>query len=393
MRPERFKQSTAGQPLRIGQGATAYWAFVLSPLPPTVEFDIELVQSLSAADRMLGELAGLGRMLTNPNLLTQPFIRREAVLSSRIEGTQADITNLYAYEAGQLHLPGFSSLVPEEDVREVLNYVHALEYGTKRLNTLPVSLRLVRELHERLMEDVRGDYATPGQFRQTQNWIGSPGCTLNEADFVPPPVAQMHEALADWELYIHQDDSLPPLIRLALIHYQFEAIHPFIDGNGRVGRLLNSLLLIDWKLLPFPILYLSAYFERHRSTYYHCLMAVSRYGDWYGWIKFFLDGVVFQASDAILRAKKLQDLQVSWRQKLLDIRSSALLLRLVDHLFESPILTIPQAQQAIDASYPGTKNNIDKLVELGMLKQITQSGYNKFYVAPKILQIITNLEK
>ena len=195
MNPELFRNSAAGRPVRVGQGEAAYWAFVPHPLPPDLPADWELARSLSEADRALSELAGVGRTMPNPHLLIGPFVRREAVLSSRIEGTQADITDLYAYEAGQLPLPGMKPAPPESDVREVLNYVRALEYGLERLNTLPVSLRLIRELHERLMAGVRGEHATPGEFRRTQNWIGPPNCTLSEVQFVPPPVPQMHETL------------------------------------------------------------------------------------------------------------------------------------------------------------------------------------------------------
>ncbi|MBC7239607.1 MAG: Fic family protein, partial [Chloroflexi bacterium] len=220
------------------------------PLPPVIAADWELMCALSEADRSLSNLAGLGRTMPNPHLLIGPFVRREAVLSSRIEGTEADIADLYAYEARQLPLPGVEVSPPESDVQEVLNYVNALEYGLQRLNTLPMSLRLMRELHAKLLAGVRGEYATPGEFRHSQNWIGPPGCSLNEAIFVPPPPAQMDEALDALEKYLQSDDMYPPLIRLAFIHYQFEAIHPFLDGNGRIGRLLLSLLLVQWQLLP-----------------------------------------------------------------------------------------------------------------------------------------------
>ncbi len=278
MKLERFQNTPAGRLLQVGQDQTAYWAFAPNPLPPVLVWDAELVRVLSDADRALGELAGLGRTMPNPNLLIRPFIRREAVLSSRIEGTQADIADLYAYEAGQLPLPGVKPAPPESDVREVLNYVHAMEYGLERIQTLPVSLRLLRELHERLLAGVRGDQATPGEFRRTQNWIGRPGCTLNDADFVPPPVAEMNAALDAFEKYLHAGNAYPPLVRLAVIHYQFEAIHPFLDGNGRIGRLLISLLLVHWNLLSLPLLYLSAFFERHRKDYYDLLFAVSERG-------------------------------------------------------------------------------------------------------------------
>lgn len=232
MDSQRFRNSTAGQVIRVGEGETAYWAFVPNPLPPKLRIDWPLAQALSEADRALAELAGLGRTMPNPHLLIGPFIRREAVLSSRIEGTQADIADLYAYEARQLPLPGVETPPSEADVREVLNYVNAMEYGLERLKTLPVSLRLIRELHERLLTGVRGETATPGEFRRTQNWIGPPGCTLKEAIFVPPPVPQMHEALNALETYLHsQNDLYPPLVRLALIHYQVEEdiLQPLAD--------------------------------------------------------------------------------------------------------------------------------------------------------------------
>lgn len=260
-----FQASPSGRLAKVGQGEAAYWAFVPNPLPPDLTPDMELVRVLSDASYALGELAALGRAMSNPHLLINPFVRREAVLSSRIEGTQASVTDVVAYEAGQLPIAGLEPAAPESDVREVANYVSALEYGIERLNTLPVSLRLIRELHERLLRGVRGEYATPGEFRQTQNWIGQPGCTLTEAQYVPPPRPEMQDALDAFEKYLHADDlANPPLVRLACIHYQFEAIHPFLDGNGRIGRLLISLLLVSWGLLPLPLLYLSVYFERER---------------------------------------------------------------------------------------------------------------------------------
>jgi Fic family protein len=384
----RFKNSPSGQWVRVGQGQVAYHAFIPNPLPPVLPADWELSQILSEADRSLGELAGLGRTIPNPNLLIGPFVRREAVLSSRIEGTRADIADLYAYEAGQLPLPGMESPPPQADVREVLNHVRALRYGLQRLETLPVSLRLIRELHERLLEGVRGEYATPGEFRRSQNWIGTPNCTLNDATFVPPPVPQMHEALGALETYVHSDDMYPPLVRLALIHYQFEAIHPFIDGNGRIGRLLTSLLLVQWKLLPLPLLYLSAFFYRHRQDYYDLLIKVSEAGAWSEWIRFFVRGVAEQAQDAATRARQLQDLQAAWRERLTQARTSALLLRLVDSLFESPILTIPDAQRLLGVGYHSAQRNVEKLTAAGILQQVGKASYGKTFVATEILRAI-----
>lgn len=385
---DRFRNSPSGQLVRVGQGDAAYWAFVPNPLPPDLKPDWALVHHLSDADRALSELAGVGRTMPNPHLLIGPFLRREAVLSSRIEGTQADLADLYAYEAGQLPLSGVEPAPPEADVREVLNYVRALEYGLDRLSGLPVSLRLIRELHERLLAGVRGEHATPGDFRTRQNWIGPPSRLLNEATLVPPPVPQMHEALHALEHYLHEDARHPPLLRLALIHYQFEAIHPFIDGNGRLGRLLLSLLLVEWELLPLPLLYLSAFFHRHRQAYYDLLMAVSERGVWQDWLLFFLQGVADQARDAIVRANGLQDLAATWRQRLIRPRGSALLLRLVESLFASPVLTIPEAQRLLDVSYHSARSTVGKLMEAGILQQMGKSSYGKTFVASEILEIV-----
>ncbi len=389
MKPESFQTSNAGEAVKIGTGEAGYWAFIPRPLPPKLDWSRPLIKKLSAADHALGELSGLGRMLTNPDLLVLPFTRREAVLSSSIEGTQATIYDVYAYEAGQLYLPGFTPGVPLDDVKEVVNYVRALEYGLKALERLPVSLRLVREIHAQLMTGVRGDKATPGEFRRSQNWIGRPGCTLNEADFVPPPVPQMHEALDQWEKYIHQEDDAPALLRLAFIHYQFEAIHPFLDGNGRIGRLLNTFLLMAWGLLPHPLLYLSAYFREHRSQYYELLRGISERGDWESWLLFFLDGILTQANDAISRAKQLQDLQFDWKKRLTEhVRVSVLTVRLADYMFENPIVSIPQVQDVLQVSYPGAKRIVDKLVEFDILRPMNQATYKKLYMATEILRII-----
>lgn len=385
---ERFRRSPAGRLVQVGQGGTAYWAFVPHPLPPRLEWTPGLVRTLSQADRALGELAGLGRALPNPHLLIGPFIRREAVLSSRIEGTEADLGHLYAYEAGQLALPGLGPPPPESDLHEVLNYVRALEYGLQRLGTLPVSLRLIREVHARLLEGVRGETATPGEFRRSQNWIGAPGCTLNEATFVPPPPEELMPALDAFERYLYAEDEHPPLVRLAFLHYQFEAIHPFLDGNGRVGRLLIILLLVHWGLLPLPLLYLSAYFEQHREEYYRLLLEVSAAGAWQEWVGFFLNGVAEQAEDAIARMRRLQDLQLAWKQKLARPRASANLLRLADYLFESPVVTIPQVTTALRVTYHTAQKLVEELVAESILQPLDQRPYGRTFAAPQILAVL-----
>jgi Fic family protein len=390
MNPKDFASSTSGKTIKAGQGNTAYWTFIPNPLPPALSADWKITKLISEADRSLSELSGLGRTLPNPDLLIAPFLRREAVLSSRIEGTQSDIDDLYLYEAGQMPLPGLENQGPSEaDLREVFNYVVALKFGLSRLDVLPVSLRLITETHKVLMQGVRGEHATPGKFRTRQNWIG--GTTINDAVYVPPPVEEMQAALNSFEKYLHSEDSYPPLMRLALIHYQFEAIHPFVDGNGRMGRLLLSLLMMNWNLLSLPLLYLSAYFERNRQMYYDLLLGTSQKGAWEEWVTFFLRGVQEQAKDAILRIKSLQDLQTKWKKRLGDSRASANALWLVDRLFETPVITIPQAQKLLNVkSYRTAQQSIEKLASLKIISPLGKATYDKRYIAREIILAITD---
>ena len=380
MDPAAFHDSSVG---RVVRTHTGHWAFVPNPLPPTFPWTPGLVSALSKADRALGELAGLGRSLPNPHLLIRPFVRREAVLSSRIEGTQASLSDLYAYEAVQLAL-----FEPSPDVREVYNYVQALEYGLKRLRDLPLSLRLIREIHARLMEGVRGQHQTPGEFRHSQNWIGPPGSTPDNAPFVPPPVPEMQETLAAVERFLHTSSSLPPLVGLGLIHYQFEAIHPFLDGNGRIGRLLITLLLCAWDLLPEPLLYLSAYFEAHRQTYYDLLLAVSQRGAWEGWLSFFLHGVASQSRDAVARAGRLQGLRERYRAQFQTARAAARLLQAVDLLFVQPVLTVRQVETALDVDFSTAQRYVNQLEESDLLLEITGRARNRVYRADEVLRAI-----
>jgi Fic family protein len=383
-----FERSGAGRVVRVGFGEAAYHAFVPHPLPPELPFDAQLAALLADAARAVGELSGLGRLLPNPSLLIAPFIRREAVLSSRIEGTQASLTDLYAFEAGKQS--PLKPAVPDADVREVENYVVALEYGIERLLTLPLSLRFIRELHERLMAGVRGGQATPGELRRSQNWIGPPGTTLRDATYVPPPVqdGELQAALDAFERYLHAEDDYPLLVRLAFIHYQFEAIHPFLDGNGRIGRLLITLLLLNWGLLSHPLLYLSAFFEQHRNEYYDRLFDVSARGAWREWVLFFLRGVAEQSTDAVTRARQLQELQQGWREQLTATRVSALALRLADALFVTPMMTIADAQRLLGVSYPAAQRHVERLAAKGFVQPVDERAYGRGFVAGRILDIV-----
>jgi Fic family protein len=344
-----------------------------------------LVEGLSTADRALGELSGLGRSLPNPHLLIIPFTRREAVLSSRIEGTRASLSDLYTYEAIQL-----SMFAAAPDVLEVYNYVRALEYGLDRLRTLPLSLRLLREVHARLMEGGRGEHQTPGEFRRSQNWIGAPNCTLDAAAFVPPPVPEMLEALDAFEKYLYAAPTFPPLVRLGLIHYQFEAIHPFLDGNGRIGRLLITLLTCAWGLLPTPLLYLSAFFEARRQTYYDLLLSVSQRGAWQDWLNFFLQGVAEQALDALTRARHMADLRERYRAQFQGERAAARLLQAVDLLFARPVLSVSQVSEALGVSFVSAQRYVNRLEQAGVLREVTGHARNRVYMADQVLR---NLEE
>ena len=272
MNPEAFKNSTAGKCIRTIT-RPPYWAYVPNPLPPKIVADWELVNLLSKADSKLEELSSAGQLLPNVHLLIKPLlVRREAVTSSRIENTQSGLEDLFFFEADQ------TELSPMSDVKEIINYVRAMEHGIKRLEDLPISSRLICEIHGILMKGVRGEHATPGLMRTSQNWIGSPGCTLMDATYVPPPVPEMKQCFSDLERYIHSNPQEPTLIQCALVHYQFEVIHPFVDGNGRIGRLLIMFMLLERKLLSQPLLYLSDFFEQHRDEYYRLLLNVSQKG-------------------------------------------------------------------------------------------------------------------
>jgi Fic family protein len=388
MQPSDFSKNKAGQLIKTSSG---YWAFSPSPLPPRLAITWDLVGEISAADRALSELAGVARTLPNPHLLISPFVRREAVLSSRIEGTQASLSDLFFFEASSAS--GRTADRTTEDVQEVVNYINALEHGLSRLDALPVCTRLFREMHERLMQGVRGSHLTPGELRTSQNWIGPPGCTLSAASFVPPPVHEMNVALSDLDQFINSKSPLPPLVRLALVHYQFEAIHPFLDGNGRIGRLLLTLLFCSENLLPQPLLYLSAYFERYRDEYYQGLLGVSQHGHWDTWITFFLRGIAIQSRDAIRRSSLLLDLQKEFRDKLLAARTTALTQRLMESLFSYPAITMAQAAKRLGSTIRTAQLTVDKLIRNDILQEATGKSRNRIYISPRIIDILEAQER
>lgn len=375
-----IENTTSGQIIKT---TTGYKAFVPCTLPPKLEWDDALVYSLSRADFLLGKLAREGNRLPNPHLLIRPFITREAVLSSKIEGTQATLGEILAADSG------IKTKQNPHDLQEVQNYIKALDYGLERLKDLPLSLRLIKEIHAHLMQGVRGSHATPGEFRITQNWIGAPGCTLNTAKFVPAPPDYLQDALSDLERFLH-NRQLPPLIHIALCHYQFEAIHPFLDGNGRVGRLLITLLLIDQNILPSPLLYLSAFFEATRDEYYKQLFNVSARGSWRDWLIYFLNGVAIQSQDVLSRAERINALLNAWK---ITVAAWHIPVDIVERLAINPYITAHKITQDLEITYTTAQRWIQKLEAANIIQQTSDAKRNKVYCAHAILTILEESTK
>lgn len=376
MNPKDFTSPEAG---KVVKAVAGYWAFVPDPLPPKLSYDGELVTLLSAADAALSELSGLGRLLPNPHLLIAPWMAREAVLSSRIEGTRASISDVLIDEVGGERV----GAKPPDDLDEVRNYITALEHGIRRLPKLPLSLRLVREIHAKLMKGVRGDKATPGEFRKSQNWIGATGSTPATAAYVPPPVTEMHACLDQWEKFLHQRDNMPVLVQCALVHEQFEAIHPFLDGNGRVGRLLVTLFLMERGRLSQPLLYLSDYIDEHRKDYYDLLQRVRTHGDWDSWLRYFINGVKLIASDAVKRTTHVIELREEFRKRVSDKPKA---LALVDQLFTNPYVTVARAMEALNVTYPTALKAVELLVERKLIEKLGERRWAKLYVCRPVLE-------
>ena len=370
---EDIFQFRAGRYIKQLEG---YSAFIPAPLPPVppIKMNGELTRLLSDADRALGRLDGVATVLPNPDLFVAMYVKQEAVFSSQIEGTQSTLEDVLEYEAGA------GKDRRPKDVEEVVNYVRAMNSGIQKLKELPLSLRLIREMHKELLQGVRGGERTPGEFRRSQNWIGPSNCTLNEAQYVPPPPYQMKESLSDFEKFLHDRSSLPVLIHCALAHAQFETIHPFLDGNGRMGRLLITFLLCEGQILNRPLLYLSYYLKAYRAEYYDRLMAIRNRGDWEGWLKFFLRGVfeVSRASTDTARAILL--LREKHRELITSELSVSLNgLRFLDLLFETPVMTINATSEILNISYVTASSIIQKMEELGILKEITGQKRNKIF--------------
>ncbi|MDQ3070875.1 MAG: Fic family protein [Acidobacteriota bacterium] len=378
----------SGRAGRWVQQQTGFKAFVPCPLPPDPPIDLsgELGALLSKADRALGRLDGSVLTLPNPDLFVFMYVRKEAVLSSQIEGTQSSIQDVLAAEA---------QLTDENtprDVDEVVNYVRAMNHGLGRLPDLPVSIRLIREIHGVLMAGTRGGNLTPGELRRSQNWIGPPGSTINTATFVPPPPDMVLETLGSLESFLHADDDVPPLIRIALAHVQFETIHPFLDGNGRVGRLLITFLLTERGILHKPVLYLSYYFKQHRQQYYDLLNGVRNEGGWEAWIRFFLAGVVQVSAEAAETARRILELREQHRSAITERlgRGAANGHKVLESLYERPIVTVTDVQNRTGTTYAAANMLVRKLVEIGVLNEMTGFTRNRRFRYDPYVRLFTD---
>ena len=362
-------------------------AFVAAPLPPRLALELHgpLQQMLESAVLALGRLDSVATLLPDESLFLYAYVRKEAVLSSQIEGTQSSLSDLFLYELDEV--PG----VPVDDVREVSNYVAALNHGLQRLQEdFPLSNRLVREIHGVLLSHGRGSEKTPGEFRRSQNWIG--GTRPGNAVFVPPPHTAVPDCMAELERFLHsQDDGLPVLLRAGIAHVQFETIHPFLDGNGRVGRLLITLLLCHADLLRQPLLYLSLYFKEHRETYYEMLNHVRRTGDWETWLMFFLEGVKSMAEGAVLTAQRLSGMFDNDQNKVQAQggRRTGSALRLHDALKSQPILSLPAACRKTGLSFPTASAAMELLAGNGIAQEITGKRRNRLFVYDQYLSILS----
>lgn len=364
----------SGRTGRFVRQPSGYTAFVPAPLAPApaLDFDGVLVGELARASDAVGRLDGVTQTLPNPDLFVAMYVRREAVLSSQIEGTQSTLNDVLAFELDpdRPDLPG--------DVEEVVNYVRAMNYGLERLSELPLSLRLIREIHAELLSTGRGATKGPGEFRRTQNWIGPEGLSLQDATFIPPPPDEMKDALADLESFLHADTGLPPLLECAFAHAQFETIHPFLDGNGRVGRLLITFLLVHRDVLHRPLLYLSYYLKRHRAAYYDRLTAVREDGDWEGWVKFFLTGVRETAEEAVNTARAIVDLRER-HQSIVAETAGLTGVKALECLFQRPLINVKVLASELDVTFATANRVIDSLQSADIVEEITGGRRNRVF--------------
>ena len=390
MKSPEFRPATSSRAGRYIMQPSGYRAFIPAPLPPDPPVQIagELQLLLSQADRALGRLDGSIQTLPHPDLFVYMYVRKEAVLSSQIEGTQSSLQDVLAAEA--------KILAPDrpKDVDEVVNYVRAMNHGLKRLAELPVSVRLIREIHTELLQGVRGSHLTPGELRTSQNWIGPGGCTLNEASFVPPPPHEVPQKLAELEKFLHTNTGLPLLIEIGLAHAQFETIHPFLDGNGRIGRLLITFLLCERQVLLKPVLYLSYFFKRYRQQYYEQLQSVRDAGTWEQWLTFFLKGVVEVSGQATDTARRILDLREAHRRAITEKlgRAAGNGHRVLEHLYEHPIISVNEVQGLIATTYPAANDLVARMVDIDILREVTGQARNRKFIYQTYIQLFNDPE-
>lgn len=372
----------AGKFIKIGSGVSQYSCFVPEFLPPgnpPIRYDDEMIFLISEANRLIGRLDEVTDTLISPNYFVYMYARKEATLSSQIEGTQATFSDLIKAEAGM------ADEVPN-DVKEIGNYIKAINYGFERLETLPLSLRLIREIHGVLMEGVRGESKTPGEFRRSQNWIG--GYSISTASYIPPSIDFMSNLLDNFERFMHEEDFISPLIKVALLHSQFEMIHPFLDGNGRVGRLLIAFYLASKGILHKPTLYLSRYFKRNREAYYECLYNIHTNGDYETWIKFFLNGIIETSKESTNMARDIAALRENDLRKISVLgRVSKNALTIYEGLFDKPTVNIEEVVEKLKTSYASAARLVDRLIEIGILSNLDNRKRKKVFVYQSYMDI------
>ncbi len=389
MTPDPFTQTSirAGGYIRQPEG---YRAFLPKPLPPDppIVWSEELQEQLSLADRAVARLDGAASILPNPELFVFMYVRKEAVLSSQIEGTQASLSDVLEYEINQ------AKSSQDSDVPEVLNYITAMTQGLERLSSLPPSTRLICEIHQPLLAGVRGQETQLGELRRSQNWIGPGGCTLNQATFVPPPPQEMRAALDQLQKFINDDAPMPLLAKIGLVHAQFETIHPFLDGNGRVGRLLITFMLCWKKALERPLLYLSHYFKLHREAYYNHLQSVRLNGDWEGWLSFFFQGVYEVGQEATATARMIVELRERDRQKLTGVlgRGTASGIAVLEDLYQQPVTSVNRAAKTTGLTFASANSLINRLVEMGILHEITGGNRNRLFLYQEYLNLFRDTD-
>jgi len=377
-----YRSSPFGSARRTA-GHHGYVAFYPAPIPRAISLPASTVVLLADAESTLGQLAAVGRLVPNPDLLVRPYLLREAVSSTRIEGTRATIGDVLEVEAGDVR--------PGADVEEVVNYVEAMRWGVEQLSKLPISGRLVREMHLRLMAGVRGRESVPGEFRVTQNWIGPPGSTIESAPFVPPPPSELSGLLTDWERFAHEESEMPLLVQNALLHAQFETVHPFLDGNGRLGRLLLVFFLVARGRLPGPLLYLSAYLERNRERYYAALQALREEGNALTWIDMFLTAVQSESADAVRRAERIVDLRERYREAAASLGTSNAV-ALVELICENPVVTTRSIESRLAVSRPTALRLLRRMEEKGVLSEAAAGARGqRRYVAPELLKLVSDV--